>query len=59
MINDNFKITGTSEAFLDFNDPLRVQLKNDNVQGFDTKWSEVRLSMSRVPDEDKKGNVVQ
>ena len=54
MINDHFKISGTREAFLDFKDPLRVQMKNDNVQGFDTKWSEVRLSMSRVPDEDKK-----
>ena len=34
MIYDYFKINGTGEALLDFNDLLRVQLKNDNVQGF-------------------------
>ena len=40
-----FKIRGTGEAPLDVNDLLRVQLKNDNVQG-------VLLSMTNVPDED-------
>ena len=34
-IYDNFKISETGEALLDLNDLLRVQLKNDNVQGFD------------------------
>ena len=38
MINDYFKISATSEALLDFNDLLRVHLKNDYVQSFDTKW---------------------
>ena len=52
MIYDYLKISGTSEALLDFNDLLRVQLKSDNVQGFDTKWDEVLLSMTEVPDED-------
>ena len=45
------KISGTSEAVLDFNDLLRVHLKNDNVQGADTKWDE-ELSIRKVPDED-------
>ena len=36
----------------DFNDLLRVQLKTDNVQGFDTKWGEVLVSMTKVPSED-------
>ena len=39
--DDSFKISGTGEALVDFNDLLRVQLKNDNVQGFDTKLDEV------------------
>ena len=47
MIYDNFKIRGTGEALLDFTDLLRVQLKNDNVQGFDTKWNELLLSMTK------------
>ena len=51
MIHDYFKISGTGEALLDFNDLSRVHLKNDNVQG-DTKWDEVLLSMTKVPEED-------
>ena len=41
MIYDFFKISGDNEAILDFRDLSEVQLKNDNVQAFDTKWSEV------------------
>ena len=53
MIGDNFKISGTSEALLDINDQLGVHVKDDNLQGFDTKWDEILfLSMTRVPDED-------
>ena len=55
MMYNFIKISGPSEALLDFNDLLRVQqLKNDNVQGFDTKWDEALLSMTKVPDEKQK-----
>ena len=37
-IYDYFEISGTGEALHDLNDLPRLQLKNDNVQGFDTKW---------------------
>ena len=43
-----FKFSGTGQALLDFNDLLRVQLKNDNVQDFDAKWDEVLLSMKKI-----------
>ena len=46
MIGDNFKISGTSEALLDINDQLGVHLKDDNLQGFDTKWDEILLSLN-------------
>ena len=54
MICDFFKISKTGESVLDltdFNCPLRVQLKNDNVQGFEFKCDEVPLStpMSKFP----------
>ena len=52
MIYDNCKISQLGEALLDFSGLLRVQLKHDNVQGFDSKWDEVLLSMTEVPDED-------
>ena len=45
MICENFKISGTGEALLDFNDLLR---ETDNVQGFDT-WDEVLLSLTKIP----------
>ena len=57
MINDNFKISGTGEALLDLNDLRRVLMKNDNVQGFDTKCDEVLRSMTKLPDEDVLDNV--
>ena len=37
MICDNFKISETGEVLIDFNDLLGVQLKNDNMQGFDIR----------------------
>ena len=52
MMYDNFKTSGTGKALLDFNDLLSVQLKNENLQGLDTKWDEVLLTMTTVPDED-------
>ena len=52
MICEYFKVSGTREPLLDDHDQLRVQLKNENVQGFDTKWDEVLLSMTKVPDAD-------
>ena len=51
MIYDNFKISGTGEALLDFNDLPRMQLKNDNLQCFDIKCDEVLLSMTKMPEE--------
>ena len=57
IVFDSFKISGTGGAPLDFNDLLRVQLKSDNVQGFDTKCDEVLLSMTRMPDEEKLENL--
>ena len=46
MMPDNFKISGTGEAHYHVIDLLRVQLKNDNAQRFDTKWDEVHISMA-------------
>ena len=52
-IYDLFKITGASEALVDFNELLEVQLKNDNVQGFGTKCDRgFLLSRINIPDED-------
>ena len=49
LIHKNFKFSGESEVILDLCDLLKVELKNDNVQAFDTKWDEVKSSMSKKP----------
>ena len=46
-----------ANLFLTFNDLSRVQLKSVKVQGFDTKWDEVFLSMKIIPDEDISENL--
>ena len=55
MIYDYLMISGTGEALLDFKDLLRVQLVNDNLQSLGTKWDELLLSVTKVPDEDIQG----
>ena len=40
LIYKNSRISGESEAILDLGDLLKVELKNDNVLAFDTKWDE-------------------
>ena len=49
MIYEYFLVTGTHEAVLDFSDLFRMTLRGGDVQGFDTKWSEVLLSTHEVP----------
>ena len=49
MIYDFFKITGDNDAILDSRDFSNVQLKNDNVQAFDTKWDEVLSAVTDRP----------
>ena len=38
LIHKTCKISGESAAILDLGDLLKVELKNDNMQAFDTKW---------------------
>ena len=52
LIFGYFKIRGTGQPLLDFNDLLRIQLKNDIEQGFDTKRDEVLLSLTNALEKD-------
>ena len=49
MIYNPFKLCDDNEAILDFRDISNVQLKNDNVQTFDTKWDEVLPAVTDRP----------
>ena len=48
MIHEYFKVKGTQEAVLDYSDLFGMMLHDDDVQGFDTRWDEVLLSIRKV-----------
>ena len=45
-------MTGAHDTVLDYADSFSVNLHDDNIQEFDTRWDEVLLSMSKVPSDD-------
>ena len=52
MIYDNFRVTDAHDTVLDYAGLFSVTLHDDNIQEFDTRWDEVRLSMSKIPSDD-------
>ena len=52
MIHEYFKVSDTDESVLDFNEILKVELKNYNVHSFNTRWEEPIIAMKRQPDEE-------
>ena len=52
MICENFNVSDTDASFLDPSEILKVELKNDNVQSFNTRWSETNTAMKKQPDDD-------
>ena len=51
MISEYLRVTGAHEAVLHYSDLFRVALHGDDIQDFDTRWDEVLLSVSEVPNE--------
>ena len=49
MIQDFFKIKGDNDAILDFRDLSKDQVRNDNVQSFDTNLDEVLSAVTDRP----------
>ena len=49
MIYDYFRVTGAHDTVLDYADFFSITLRNDDVQDFDTRWDEIRLSMTKIP----------
>ena len=48
MTYDYFRVTGAHDTVLDFADLFSINLRNDNVQEFDTRWDEILLSMTKI-----------
>ena len=51
MTSDHFKISDTDGTFQDLPDLVKVELRSDNVQSFDTRWDETIIAMSKQFDE--------
>ena len=49
MIYEYFRVTGAHDNVLDYADLFSITLRNDDVQEFDTKWDEIPLSMTKIP----------
>ena len=47
MIYKSFKVSDADESVLDHNEILMVELKNDNVQSFNTRWNETIIAMKK------------
>ena len=52
MIYDCFRVTGAHDTVLDCADLFSVNLRNDDVQEFDTRWDEHLLSTTKIPLDD-------
>ena len=52
MIYDYFRVTGAHDTVFDYADLFTMNLRNDDVQDFDTRWDEMLLSMSKIPPDD-------
>ena len=46
---EHFRATGAHEAEQGLSDSFSISLQSDDVQDFDVRWDEARLSASEVP----------
>ena len=49
MICDYFRVTGAHDTVLDYADLFSIDLRNDDVQEFDTRWDEITASDEQDP----------
>ena len=49
MIYDYFRITGGHYTVLDYADLSTITFRNYDVQDFDTRWDEILLLMTKIP----------
>ena len=47
LIYEFFKLSDTDESVLDLNEVLKVGLKNDNVQWFNTRWDDTIIASKK------------
>ena len=47
LIYEYFRVTGANDSVENYADLLKVVLRNDDIQEFDSKWDEILLLMTK------------
>ena len=49
MICKYFRVSGANDSVENYADLYTINLRNDDIQEFDSKWDEILLSMTKIP----------
>ena len=49
MLNDYFWISGSHDSVENYADLFTINLRNGDIQEFDSKWDGILLSMTKIP----------
>ena len=52
LIYEYFQVTGANDSVENYADLFTVVFRNGDIQEFDSKWSEILLSMTQIPSDD-------
>ena len=52
LIYEQFRVTGTDSSVETYTDLFTIDLRNDDIQEFDSKWDGILLSMTKIPPDD-------
>ena len=51
-IYEQFRVTGIQDSVENYADLFTIALRNDDIQGFDSKWDGILLAMTKIPLDD-------
>ena len=57
MISEHFEISDADGAVLDLSDLLKIEIRNDNMQSFVTRWDETVIALTKQPDDEALANL--
>ena len=52
LIYEHFRVTGANDSVENYADLFTIDLRNDDIQEFDSKWDGILLSMTKIPSDD-------
>ena len=52
LIYDQFRVTGAHDSVENYANLFTIGIRNEDIQGFDSKWDGILLSMTKIPSDD-------